>query len=142
VISNSTANKGEQVAANGQVVKFQKSGGDVFIELTVGQMQWGRFRAFIWDADGSNEQSVGNGLSNDSIPDIWKLPARGKSLDKRIVSWEVLIGSLDTGTKPPLYSVSARFSQDGSPLPAGVFIDAGDFVNGKIVSDFVVMEAV
>jgi hypothetical protein len=126
---------------NGQVVKFNKKGGKVSIEFIVGQAQWGRFRAILWDQPGHKHEEVGQGMNTDQIPDIWDLPVqKAAQLDGRMVSWEVAIGPLGA-SKGQLFSLSVRLSQDGNPLPGGVILETGALGDSKFIFDFVTLEA-
>jgi len=128
------------MAANGRTVNFDRNGGKVSMEFVIGDAQWGRFRSFLWNNDGTNPKEIGHGVNTDNVPDVYTVPGRVADLEQKLVSWEVAIGPLGDA-KTQLYNVSVRFSQDGKPLAGGVILDSGELGNGKFINDFITLKA-
>ena len=97
-----------------KVVRVNRSGGSIVIELTFGQAQFGKYQIYLYDSQGNNPKLIGGGLSTDQQPDVFEIPKPG-SLDQYMLGWQGFITAYST-QEGQRYSLSVTIQQDGQPL--------------------------
>jgi hypothetical protein len=131
-----------------KIIKLSAAGGIPDCEIVIGQAQFGKYQAFVWDTTGHNPLTVCSGTNDDTVPDRFPIsdsncgsqPASAiksvQDLDKRIFSWEVIVAALGAGPGQ-LFSVTVRITQDGAPVPGGNFTQSGPLNGAQLVYDHV-----
>lgn len=120
-----------------KIVKLNSNSGNVEVEIIIGNAHWGRYKLYLWDADGMNPNKIGEGLSTDNIPDKFPLKPLSK-LNGKLLSWEVFIAAF--GSNPgQSYSLTIKITQGGNSIPGGNITDSGAFgvENTTYRNDFV-----
>jgi len=55
------------------VVQIKKTGGNVEVEIIIGQAQFGKYQILLWDVAGKNPREIGHGTNDDLLNDIFPL---------------------------------------------------------------------
>ena len=117
-------------------VFLDRASGEPEVEIAFGFAQHGRYRIFLWDADGANPRTIGEGLNTDNSPDRFPIGEPISQLNNRIVTWEGLITSFSGGSGER-YAVTLVFTQGGANRPDGPFTQSGELKNVKAFYDAV-----
>jgi hypothetical protein len=111
--------------------KLDKKAGDPQIEIIIGQAQQGRYTVRLWDQEGKNPVIIAEGVNWDNVADIHTIGSVDK-LDKRIVTWDVIVSALSSGPGQ-FYSVTVTIRQKGEAVEGGVFQEAGKLEGTKAI---------
>lgn len=118
-----------------QMIKLDKTGGAVAVDILIGQAQFGRYTVTLFDENGKSPQEVGDGNNVDQLPDSFELPLKAGKLVGRLLGWTVTIGAPDD-TSGQAYFCRIAVSQDGKLLDDSPFEYSGPLDGGKIFIGF------
>lgn len=119
-----------------QELHVKKSGGEVSIEVVVGEQAWGTYKIKLWDKDSKDPKTVGNGFSGDQISDEHSVGKPTATLNGRYLTWKIRVASFsDSGTSN--LSATVLIRQGGSTVDGGVFPYTGQYEGVKTVGGFV-----
>lgn len=105
--------------------KFSKRGGQLEVEVVVGQRNGGRFIIVLFDEHGHNLQQIRGRVDTDE-PTNFLLNSSPTILDNALLMWNIRIQS--SNNKPnQLWSVTLIIRQDDEPIEGGVITDRGTF---------------
>jgi hypothetical protein len=109
-------------------------GGLVNVDVLVGFAQFGRFRFWLAEGDGSNPVVVFDGDNADSQPDRFVLAMPASMLIGKKLVWKVIVGAFDT-TPGQFYSVIVTLTQDGTVVADSPYSQQGSLDGVKIVHE-------
>jgi hypothetical protein len=92
---------------------LKSDGGVPQVEIIVGHAHFAKFEFSLYDATGQNPKTIGQGVNNDTVPDVFDIGSPVSALDKCTVFWQAAIAS-PTGSPNEQYSVFIRVIQDGN----------------------------
>ena len=114
--------------------KLDPNGNTPQVEIIIGHAHFGMFDLNLYDANGKNPKKIGEGVTNDTIPDIFPLnQAPVNMLNGFTIFWRAVITS-PVGTPGEKFSVFVRVIQDGTIC--GTDSQTGD-VTGPSPSGFI-----
>jgi hypothetical protein len=118
-----------------EVIELKRSKGSPSVEIIFGQAHLGNYRVFLWDAEGKNPEQLSHGNNLDDVPDAFTVAFQPKDLDKRILSYELIIQAAEA--RPgQVYSATIIVRQDGMPCKGGVIPVTGPMEDVKSIIGF------
>ena len=107
----------------------------VWVDVLIGQAQFGMYDVAIYDQQGKNPQPVGSGNNYDTLPDTFKLDNSSPGLSNRLLGWTITIASPE---KPngQLYYARITVRQGSTSLSNEPIEYHGELDNAKILIGF------
>lgn len=117
-----------------KVARLKAGAGKANVEVKIGDLNWGQYHLYLWDAEGLNHTDVGAGLNTDKIPDAFSIGAPA-SLNGKMLSWQVHLASYVGGSQP--YDLVVEITQGGAVVPGGSIVRQGEMDGAVAIGDFV-----
>ena|SRR2546421_3228727 len=95
------------------VAKLSATGGEPRVEIIVGHGHFAMFDLFLYDSNGRNPQKIGEGVTNDSVPDVFSMPIPLVNINGCTIFWRATIAS-PTSTPNEQFSIFVRALQDNN----------------------------
>lgn len=70
-----------------------RSTGPLSVEVFIGQVQFGWYDLWLWEADHRTKSQIGEGINTDAVPDIWPLLGDASEYDGRILHWRIRVST-------------------------------------------------
>lgn len=119
-----------------KVAKFSANGGQIEVEIGIGQIKVASTDLFIFDRTGKRIQHNAGNEIDDTFPVSQPLSA----LDDAVVRWTAIINA--PNNKPnQKWEVTTTIRQNGHPIENGVISNSGTFQTVTVMTDKVRLEA-
>jgi hypothetical protein len=76
-------------------LKVPSKAKDVWVDVLIGQAQFGLYTVTLYDQNGKNPKSVGSGNNYDTLPDSFDLNPIDNSFANCLIGWTITIASPD-----------------------------------------------
>ena len=108
---------------------------EVWVDVLIGQAQFGQYTVTLYDQSGKNPHPVGSGNNVDTLPDSFKLPNAAPGLANRLLGWTITIASPQ---KPngQLYFARLIVREGATSLSAEPIEYGGELDGAKILMGF------
>jgi hypothetical protein len=111
-------------------IKFSKtSPTPLRVTVQIGNLVYGHYELYLWDATGTNQSQIGEGVNNDDDPDVVQLPQSPASYDGQTIEWRLDAAPLPNGDAT--YQAAVTVLQGQQALPGGTFSWSGDLGSGQ-----------
>lgn len=114
--------------------RINPAGGPIEVDVLFGQAQYGEYTVKLYDANGRNGQTIGEGNNIDPIPDRFPVPGVPSELVGRVMSWRLEIGA-PSGGPGQFYFARVTVIQDGGSVPDGPREYSGPLDDAKLILD-------
>ncbi len=116
-------------------LRIPKVGSKVWVDVVIGQAQFGKYTVELFDDAGKNPQEIGAGNNYDTLPDTFKLNNTSPGLANRLLGWVITIASPE---KPDGQTYYARIVvREGTTSLSEEAIEySGPLDNAKILMGF------
>lgn len=116
-------------------LKIPAVGSDVWVDVIIGQAQFGKYTVTLYDQSGKNPQRVGCGNNYDTLPDSFKLDTASPGLANRLLGWTITIASPEN-PNGQLYYARIIVREGSTSLSAEPIEYSGELDNAKILMGF------
>lgn len=116
-------------------LKIPAAGSDVWVDVMIGQAQFGTYTVTLFDHSGKNPQTVGSGNNIDTLPDSFKLNTSSPGLANRLLGWTITIASPEQ-PDGQLYYARVIVREGFTSLSAAPTEYSGDLNSAKILMGF------
>jgi hypothetical protein len=116
-------------------LKIPAVGSDVWVDVLIGQAQFGMYTVTLYDQNGKNPQLVGSGNNVDTLPDLFKLDTSSLGLANRLLGWTITIASPEE-PNGQLYFARIIVRDGSTSLSAEPIEYSGELDNAKILIGF------
>jgi len=118
-------------------LKIPSIGGDVWVDVLIGQAQWGEYIVRLFDKDGKNPILVGSGNNVDTLPDSFQLDTSDPGLKGRLLGWVITIASPE---KPngQLYYARVTVREGSTSLSTDPIEYNGELDGAKILMGYAI----
>jgi hypothetical protein len=116
-------------------LKIPAVGSDVWVDVMIGQAQFGMYTITLYDENGKNPQLVGSGNNVDLLPDSFRLDTSNPGLANRLLGWTITIASPEQ-PNGQLYFARVAVREGSMSLSAEPIEYSGELDNAKILMGF------
>jgi hypothetical protein len=117
------------------ILKIPAVGSEVWVDVMIGQAQFGQYTVTLYDQNGKNPKEVGSGNNYDTLPDSFKLDTSTPGFAQRLLGWTITIAS---PVKPTgqLYYARVIVREGSTSLSSEPIEYSGELDGAKIIMGF------
>lgn len=118
-------------------LKIPTIGGNAWVDVLIGQAQWGEYIVRLFDKDGKNPILVGSGNNIDTLPDSFQLDTSNPGLAGRLLGWVITIASPEE-PNGQLYYARVTVREGSTSLSTDPIEYSGELDGAKILMGYAI----